>query len=109
MLHNRNGFYSAILLGKYVKRETHQKTYLSNFRRINLSLAGCSLAEPTSVSIEQSKKLNKSLYLQTVEKGIHVQNNSPPRRAHSAKSAVFGKQTNKAGIRLGGISEIRNY
>jgi hypothetical protein len=34
---------------------------------------GCSPAEPTSVSIEHSKKLNKSLYLQTVKKGIHVQ------------------------------------
>jgi hypothetical protein len=72
MLHNRNGFYSGILLGKYVKRETHQKTHLSHFRRINLSLVGCSPAEPTSVSIEHSKKLNKSLYLQTVKKSIHV-------------------------------------
>jgi hypothetical protein len=73
MLQNRNGFYSGILLGKYVKRETHQKTHLSHFRRINLSLAGCSPAEPTSVSIEHSKKLNKLLYLQTVKKSIHVQ------------------------------------
>jgi hypothetical protein len=73
MLHNRNGFYLGKLLGKYSKRETHQMTHLSHFRRINLSLVGCSPAEPTSVSIEHSKKLNKLLYLQTVKKGIYVQ------------------------------------
>jgi hypothetical protein len=72
MLHNRNGVYLGKLLGKCSKRETHRMTHLSHFRRINLSLVGCSPAEPTSVSIEHSKKLDKLLYLQTVKKGIHV-------------------------------------
>src|SRR5574343_2117221 len=41
-------------------------------RRFNLSLAGCSSAEPVSVSIEQSKIQNYKLYLQPVEKDSHV-------------------------------------
>jgi hypothetical protein len=73
MLHDRNRFYLGKLLGNCVKREPHRMTHLSHFHRVNLSLAGCSPVEPTSVSIEQSKKLNKLLYLQIVKKVIHVQ------------------------------------
>ena len=48
-------------------------TPLHYSRRFNLSLAGCSSAEPTSVSIKQSKIQNYELYLQPVEKSSHVQ------------------------------------
>lgn len=41
-------------------------------RRSNLSLAGCSSAEPVSVSVEQRKIQDYELYLQPVEKVSHV-------------------------------------
>lgn len=68
------GVYLGMALGKCNKREMHTMTHLSHFRRINLSLVGCSPAEPTSFSIEHSKKLNNLLYLQSVKKSNHVQN-----------------------------------
>ena len=43
------------------------------FRRNNLSLVGCSPAEPTSVLIEQGKIQSKLLYLQSVKKSYHLQ------------------------------------
>ena len=42
------------------------------FRRNNLSLVGCSPAEPTSVLIEQGKIQSKLLYLQSVKKSDHL-------------------------------------
>ena len=45
----------------------------SYFRRNNLSLVGCSPAEPTSVLIEQGKIQSKLLYLQSVKKSDHLQ------------------------------------
>jgi hypothetical protein len=45
----------------------------SYFRRNNLSLVGCSTAEPTSFLIEQGKIQRKLLYLQSVKKSDHLQ------------------------------------
>ncbi len=53
------------------KRETFVAP-LHYSRRFNLSLAGCSSAEPVSVSIEQRKIQNYELYLQPVEKVSHI-------------------------------------
>lgn len=53
------------------KRETFE-TPLHYSRRFNLSLAGCSSAEPVSVSVKQRKIQNYELYLQPVEKVSHV-------------------------------------
>jgi phosphatidylserine/phosphatidylglycerophosphate/cardiolipin synthase-like enzyme len=47
----------------------------SYFRRNNLSLVGCSPAEPTSVLIEHSKIQSKLLYLQSIKKSDHLQGN----------------------------------
>lgn len=44
-----------------------------HFGRMNLSLAGCSSAEPASVLVQQIKSQNQTLYLQLVEKSSHVQ------------------------------------
>lgn len=44
----------------------------STFRRVNLSLAGCSSAEPASVLVHCKNHIIK-LYLQLVEKSSHVQ------------------------------------
>lgn len=68
MRHNR--FYQACP-SENKKRET-LLTPLHYSRRFNLSLAGCSSAEPDSVSVEQSKNQNYELYLQPVEKDSHV-------------------------------------
>lgn len=43
-----------------------------HFGRKNLSLAGCSSAEPASVSVQHFKFQNQTLYLQTVKKSSHV-------------------------------------
>ena len=43
-----------------IENHTRQAT----FRRENLSLAGCSSAEPASVSVQQDKIQNEKLYLQ---------------------------------------------
>lgn len=44
-----------------------------HFGRMNLSLVGCSSAEPTSVLVQRIKSQNQTLYLQLVEKSSHVQ------------------------------------
>jgi hypothetical protein len=43
----------------------------TTFRRENLSLAGCSSAEPVSVSVQQCKIQISKLYLQPVEIPSH--------------------------------------
>ena len=68
MQHKR--FYKA-----YTSENKKRETFVAPLhysRRFNLSLAGCSSAEPVSVSIEQSKIQNYELYLQPVEKDSHV-------------------------------------
>lgn len=62
----------GISLGKWIKRKTQIHAPSLHFRRFNLSLVSCSPAELTSVSIEQHKFQGNQLYLQTVEKGIHL-------------------------------------
>ena len=44
-----------------------------HFGRMNLSLAGCSSAEPASVLVQRIKSQNQTLCLQLVEKSSHVQ------------------------------------
>ena len=63
----------GISLGKWIKRKTQIHAPSLHFRRFNLSLVSCSPAELTSVSIEQHKFQINQLYLQTVEKGNHLQ------------------------------------
>ena len=61
---------------KYEKRMHKNTSALqSTFRRVNLSLAGCSSAEPASVSVQNKIQCIK-LYLQTVEKANHVHNHN---------------------------------
>ena len=65
-------FSSGISPLKYEKRMHKNTSALqSTFRRVNLSLAGCSSAEPASVSVQNKIQCIK-LYLQTVEKANHV-------------------------------------
>lgn len=63
-------FYQA-----YTSENKNRETFVTPLyysRRFNLSLAGCSSAEPVSVSIEHRKIQNYELYLQPVEKVSHV-------------------------------------
>ena len=54
------------------KKGDEQLTALqTTFRRENLSLAGCSSAEPASVSVQQYKIQISKLYLQPVEIPSH--------------------------------------
>ncbi len=70
MLHR---FCSGMNPLKYKKRLHKNATALnSTFRRVNLSLAGCSSAAPASVSVHHKIQSIK-LYLQLVEKSSHVQ------------------------------------
>jgi len=56
------------------KKGDEQLTALqTTFRRENLSLAGCSSAEPASVSVQQYKIQISKLYLQPVEIPSHFQ------------------------------------
>lgn len=72
----RNGFFLGINRPKWqqIKRLcTRQSRLINHFGRVSLSLAGCSPAEPASVSTQQHKILNQKLYLQPVKKSSHVQ------------------------------------
>ncbi len=65
-------FCSGISPLKYKKRiQINASALQSTFRRANLSLTGCSSAEPASVSVHNKIHINK-LYLQPVEKCSHV-------------------------------------
>src|SRR5690606_834121 len=60
------------------KKGDEQLTALqTTFRRENLSLAGCSSAEPASVSVQQYKIQISKLYLQPVEIPSHFQIDQP--------------------------------
>ncbi len=63
MLHNRHWVYLGMHLGKYMQKGRQSNLPPYYFRRNNLSLVGCSPAEPTSVLIEQGKIQSKLLYL----------------------------------------------
>jgi hypothetical protein len=66
-------FSSGINPPEYKKRmQLNTSALQSTFCRVNLSLAGCSSAEPASVLVRNKIHCIK-LYLQTVEKGSHVQ------------------------------------
>jgi hypothetical protein len=69
---------TSVFLGikrrKFNKKDVHKHTSLLRFRRFNISLASCSAAELVSVSVEHCKNQSFKLYLQTVKKVSHVQN-----------------------------------
>src|SRR5690606_15877162 len=69
------------------KKGDEQLTALqTTFRRENLSLAGCSSAEPASVSVQQYKIQISKLYLQPVEIPSHFQ--YPPAAINALKDAL---------------------
>src|SRR5690606_9884032 len=58
---------------KYQKKAGRKSTrYISTLRRENLSLTGCSSAEPVSVSVQPCKSHLILLYLQLVKKDSHL-------------------------------------
>ena len=58
---------------KYQKKAGRNSTrYISTLRRENLSLTGCSSAEPVSVSVQHCKSQIILLYLQLVKKDSHL-------------------------------------
>src|SRR5256885_8535430 len=72
------------------KKRLHENAtaLTSTFRRVNLSLAGCSSAEPASVSV-QNKIQSVKLYLQLVEKARHLHFNNNilnPKRKKKAQA-----------------------
>jgi hypothetical protein len=70
------GFFRHTPSGMVLKKKgDEQITALqqTTFRRENLSLAGCSSAEPVSVSVQQYKIQISKLYLQPVEIPSHFQ------------------------------------
>ena len=73
MLHNRYWVYLGMHLGTDMQKGRQSNLPPYYFRRNNLSLVGCSPAEPTSVLIEQGKIQSKLLYLQSVKKSDHLQ------------------------------------
>jgi hypothetical protein len=71
------GFFRHTPSGMVLKKKgDEQITALqqTTFRRENLSLAGCSSAEPVSVSVQQCKIQISKLYLQPVEIPSHFHN-----------------------------------
>ncbi len=69
-------FSSGISPLKYKKRiQINASASQSTFRRVNLSLAGCSSAEPASVLVHCKFPYIK-LHLQLVEKASHIQINA---------------------------------
>ena len=58
------------------EKSTAKSSALENYiSSANLSLSGCSSAEPNSVSVGRCKFQLKKLYLQTVKKVDHLPNN----------------------------------
>jgi len=73
-LMQHKGFFRHTPSGMVLKKKgDEQITALqqTTFRRENLSLAGCSSAEPVSVSVQQCKIQISKLYLQPVEIPSH--------------------------------------
>jgi hypothetical protein len=58
------------------KKSPAQKAGLDHSSRLNLTLAGCSSAEPVSVSVQQCKIQISILYLQPVKILSHLPNPS---------------------------------
>jgi hypothetical protein len=54
-------------LGMTQEKSPAQKAGLDHSSRLNLTLAGCSSAEPASVSVQQNKIQISNLYLQPVK------------------------------------------
>jgi hypothetical protein len=59
-------------LGMIQKKSPAQKAGLDHSSRLNLTLAGCSSAEPVSVSVQQCKIQISILYLQPVKILSHL-------------------------------------
>lgn len=74
MLHK--GFLRHTLLKYNSEKSTAKSSALENYiSSTNLSLSGCSPAEPDSVSVGRCKIQLKKLYLQTVKKVDHLPDN----------------------------------
>jgi len=61
-------------LGMIQKKSPAQRAGLDHSSRLSLTLAGCSSAEPASVSVQQCKIQISNLYLQPVKKIVHRHN-----------------------------------
>jgi len=59
-------------LGMTQEKSPAQKAGLDHSSRLNLTLAGCSSAEPASVSVQQCKIQISNLYLQPVKILSHL-------------------------------------
>jgi hypothetical protein len=68
----RKVFLGIQALGMIQKKSPAQKAGLDHSSRLNLTLAGCSSAEPTSVSVQQCKIQFTNLYLQPVKILSHL-------------------------------------
>ena len=64
-------FSKGIISLECKKRLLNTTAFASTFHRVNLSLAGCSSAEPASVLVRYKIQFRK-LYLQLVKKASHV-------------------------------------
>lgn len=70
----RKVFLGIQTLGMIQKKSPAQKAGLDHSSRLNLTLAGCSSAEPDSVSVQQCKIQIINLYLQPVKIISHLPN-----------------------------------
>ena len=68
----RKVFLGIQTLGMIQKKSPAQKAGLDHSSRLNLTLSGCSSAEPTSVSVQQCKIQIINLYLQPVKIISHL-------------------------------------
>jgi len=68
----RKVFLGIQTLGMIQKKSPAQKAGLDHSSRLNLTLAGCSAAEPDSVSVQQCKIQIINLYLQPVKIISHL-------------------------------------
>lgn len=68
------GFLEAYHSQNGKKKALKNQGFCNHFGRLNLSLAGCSPAEPTSVSIQHNKIQLEKLYLQPVKFPSHLPN-----------------------------------
>lgn len=72
----RKVFLGIQTLGMIQKKSPAQKAGLDHSSRLNLTLSGCSSAEPTSVSVQQCKIQIINLYLQPVKIISHLPSHS---------------------------------
>ena len=74
------------------EKSTAKSSALENYiSSANLSLSGCSSAEPNSVSVGRCKFQLKKLYLQTVKKVDHLPNNKSSSDGLSRTDSAFFK------------------